>query len=174
METENRTDETRVDADQYLRTLEGFFQGEVTGEAMFRSMAEALDDSEHRYQMRVMQQLECETKELLREKVKALGGDTAESATAREIGMTQAKALVAMPRSKFIHIFKREVTKFVARFEEFEKAGPASDAKLLAAVTAHEKALLAFSERESSGASATALDPIVALLRVVPQRNLAA
>jgi hypothetical protein len=112
-----------MNSEQYLRTLEEFFQGEVTGEALFHALGEALEDPEHRYQMRVLEQLERETKELLQEDIGRLGGDIGESAAARATGIAQAKALAAMPRAKFIHIFGREVRKFVARFEEVEKSG---------------------------------------------------
>ena len=159
-----------MDAHEYRRTLEEFFQGEVTGEALFHCLAESLDDSEHRHQMRVMEQLERETKELLRPYVARLGGDTKESVAARDLGVAQAKAMAPMPWGKFLHIFQREVRKFVARFEEIERLGLSEDAKLLAAVTAHEKALLAYSERESSG-QGDPLQPIVALLKSVPTRS---
>ena len=158
-----------MDAHEYRRTLEEFFQGEVTGEALFHCLAESFEDSEHRYQMRVMEQLERETKELLRANVARVGGDANESAAARDRGVAQAKAIAPMPWAKFMHIFQREVRKFVAHFEKVEKMGPAEDAKLLAAVTAHEKALLAYSERESAG-EGDPLAPIVALLKVVPAR----
>ena len=158
-----------MDAQEYRRTLEEFFQGEVTGEALFHCLAESFDDSEHRYQMRVMEQLERETKELLRANVVRVGGDANESAAARDRGVAQAKAIAVMPWAKFMHIFQREVRKFVARFEEVERIGPSEDAQLLAAVTAHEKALLAFSELETSGAG-DPLQPIVALLKAVPAR----
>jgi hypothetical protein len=160
-----------MNSEQYLRTLEEFFQGEVTGEALFHALGEALEDPEHRYQMRVLEQLERETKELLRENIGRLGGDIGESAAARATGIAQAKALAAMPRAKFMHIFGREVRKFVARFEEVEKSGPAHGAKILAAVTAHERALLSFSERESSGAGSDPLEPVISLLKVVPPRH---
>jgi hypothetical protein len=42
-----------MNSEQYVRTLEEFFQGEVTGEALFHALAEALEDPERRYQMRV-------------------------------------------------------------------------------------------------------------------------
>lgn len=159
-----------MNSEQYLRTLEGFYQGEVTGEALFQTLAEALEDPERRYQMRVLEQLERETKELLRENIGPLGGDVAESASARATGVAQAKALAPMPWAKVIHIFEREVRKFVAQFEEVEKAGPAHGAKLLAAVTAHERALLSFSERARMGADGDPLEPVISLLKVVPAR----
>jgi len=160
-----------MNSEQYLQTLEEFFQGEVTGEALFHALGEALEDPEHRYQMRVLEQLERETKELLQENIGRLGGDIGESAAARATGIAQAKALAAMPRAKFMHIFGREVRKFVTRFEEVEKSGPAHGAKILAAVTAHERALLWFSERESSGAASAPLEPVISLLKVVPLRH---
>jgi len=159
-----------MDEQEYRRTLEEFFQGEVTGEALFHCLAESLEHPEHRYPMRVMEQLERETKELLRPHVARVGGNATESAAARDLGVAQAKAMAPMPWSKFIHVFHREVTKFVARFEEVEKQGPSEDVELLAAVTAHEKALLAYSERESSGVG-DPLAPIIALLKVVPARS---
>ena len=86
-----------MNSEQYSRTLEEFFQGEVTGEALFHTLAEALEDPERRYQMRVPEQLERETKELLRENVRPLCGDNGESASTRATGIAQAKALAAMP-----------------------------------------------------------------------------
>jgi hypothetical protein len=145
-----------MNPEQFVRTLEEFFQGEVTGEAL----AEAREDPERRYQMRVLEQLERETKEFLRENIRPLCGDIAEGASTRATGIAQAKALAAMPWAKVMHIFEREVRKFVAHFEEVEKAGPAHGAKLLAAVTAHERALLSFSERASAGAGGDPLDPV--------------
>ena len=76
-----------------------------------------------------------------------------------------------MPWAKVMHIFEREVRKFVAHFEKVEKAGPAHGARLLAAVTAHERALLSFSERASAAAPGDALDPVISLLKVVPARR---
>jgi len=138
---------------------------------MFHTLSGALLDTKHRYKMSVLEQLEIETKELLRNNVKRLGGDTAESESARENGVAQATALAAMPWEEFIHVFRREVAKFVARFEELEKSGPPVDARFLAAVTAHERALQSFSERECSGSTADSLEPVIQLLRVVPPRT---
>lgn len=157
--------------DEYVHRLEEIFQGEVLGEVMLHWLASALQDPEHRYKMRVLEQLEIETKELLRQNVKRLGGDTTESESARETGIAQARALAAMPWDKFMHVFRREVAKFVAEFEEFEKSGPAADASLLAAITAHERALQSFSERESSGSTADSLELVIKLLRVVPPQT---
>src|SRR5262249_849177 len=102
--------------------------------------------------------------------IRPLGGDVAESASARATGVAQAKALAPMPWAKVIHIFEREVRKFVAHFEEVEKAGPAHGAKLLAAVTAHDRALPPFPEGGSTGAGGDPLGPVISLLKVVPAR----
>ena len=99
-----------------LRAVEEFFQGEATGEALFHALSDALEDPERRFQMRVLEQLERETKELLQENIGLLGGDIGESASARATGIAQAKALAAMPWAKVIHIFGREVRKFGRAF----------------------------------------------------------
>jgi hypothetical protein len=160
-----------MNPEEYIRRLQEIFQGEVLGEAMFHTLARAMLNPEHRYKMSVLEQLEIETKELLRNSLQRLGGDTTESASARENGIAQATALAAMPWEKFMHVFRREVANFVARFEELEKSGPPADARFLAAVTAHERALQSFSERECSGSSADSLEPVLKLLRVVPPRT---
>ncbi|MFZ1886821.1 MAG: hypothetical protein WAU33_02220 [Candidatus Binataceae bacterium] len=162
-----------MNPNEYLRRIEEAFQGEVLGEAMFHAMAGAMEDPERRYQMRVLEQLEIETKELLRANVKRLGGDATESASARQTGIAQAATLAKMPWAKYMHIFRREVTKFVARFEELENSGPTADLQMLAALTAHERALQSFSEREfsGSGSSADPLEPVLKLLKVVPPRT---
>ena len=72
---------------------------------MFHTLSGALLDTKHRYKMSVLEQLEIETKELLRNNVKRLGGDTAESESARENGVAQATALAAMPWEEFIPDF---------------------------------------------------------------------
>ncbi|HKN00739.1 MAG TPA: hypothetical protein VJX23_09510 [Candidatus Binataceae bacterium] len=155
---------------EYARQIEAAFQGEVQGAAMFHDLSERLQDPEHRYKLRVLEQLEIETREVLRPLAERLIGTVNDGATARKTGIAQASALAAMPWAKFMHVFRREVAKFVAHFEELEKAGPADDSRVLAALTAHERALQSFSECECSGASANSLEPVVKLLRVVPTR----
>lgn len=157
-----------MNKDEYLRRVEEAFQGEVTGEAMFDALADKFEDASDRYKMRVLAQLERETKELVRPLVAKLGGDTNESAGARTTGVSQAAALATMPRAKFLHIFRREVAKFVAAFQVLESAGPAEDAAILAGLTRHEQALHAFSEAEHSDNPADSLAPVIRLLKHVP------
>lgn len=160
-----------MNSEEYMRRLEDVFQGEVQSEAMFGALAGALPDIERRYKMRVLERLELETKELVRHKVSELKGDSAGSVQARETGIAQAKVLAAMPWEKFMHIFRREVAKFVTGFEELERLGPAADAAFLSAVTAHERALQTFSERECAGSPTDSLEPVIARLKVVPTRG---
>jgi hypothetical protein len=159
-----------MNSDEYTRQIEQAFQGEVTGEAMFHELAERVQDPEHRYKMRVLERLEIETKELIRPLAERLLGHIVESPTAHATGIAQATALAEMPWEKFMHVFRREVAKFVARFEVLEKAAPARDAKILTALTAHERALQSFSEHECSDTNANSLEPVINLLKVVPPR----
>lgn len=64
-----------MNREEYIRRLEEIFQGEVLGAALFHALAGALPDPENRYKMSVLEQLEIETKELLRNSVKRLGGE---------------------------------------------------------------------------------------------------
>jgi hypothetical protein len=160
-----------MSSEEYRRRIEEAFQGEVAGEALFEGLAGKLDNAEDRYKMSVLAQLERETKELVRPLVAKLGGDTRESAEARAKGISQAQVLATMPRAKFMHIFRREVAKFVAAFQELERSGRTEDSQILAGLTAHEQALHAFSESECSDDSADSLAPVTRLLKHVPSRT---
>src|SRR5208282_5425694 len=119
-----------MNSNEYAKQIEEAFQGEVSGEAMFHDLAARLQDPGQQYKMHVLEQLEIETKELIRPLAERLIGQIAESPSARETGNAQANVLAAMPWAKFMHVFRREVAKVVARFEELEKSAPTSDAKV--------------------------------------------
>ncbi len=136
-----------MDHTDYRSRIREVFQGEIYGEALFVSLAERFDDSDRRYKMRVLAQLETETKERVRPLLARLGCDQAEDDSARERGARHAAKLAAVPWQELMLRFRGEIAKYVASFEELQAAGAAEDAEILAHVTAHERALLAFRSR---------------------------
>ncbi len=69
-----------------------------------------------------------------------------------------------------MRLFKDDLPNYIAAFERLRGAARPKEAEILAHVTAHERAILPFTERELAGQPETSLEPIVALLRSVPAR----
>ncbi len=67
--------------------------------------------------------------------------------------------------------FKKTIAEYVEFFERLEADGRPEDRKVLAAVTAHERAIQAFAESEVAGQSETSLEPVLALLDRPPARG---
>jgi len=154
-------------ASDYAGYVDERYQGEVYGEALFRTLAEQARDETLRAKLRVLEQLERETKDLLREEVAALGLDTRENPERWAEGEALARRLSQVPWAAFIKGFLTEVQKLVAEFETSERLAPPGKEQLLRHVTSHERALGRFAELELGGAAAS-LAPVKALLREAP------
>jgi hypothetical protein len=146
--------------------LEERFQGEVYGEAIFRVMAERCTDAANAKKLRVLEQLERETKEVLRPAARAAGHSGIESAEVARAGAELGAKLAPVPWAMLMTGLKKELEGFVAQFEQAEPLAPPGSEALARHVTDHERALLAFVEREIDGRSADeSLAPIRAILR---------
>jgi hypothetical protein len=154
-------------ASNYAEYVNERYQGEVYGEALFRGLADRADVETLREKLRVLEQLERETKDLLREEVAWLGLDTRESPERQAEGEELAKRLSSVPWATFMKGFLAEVNKLIAEFERSETLALAGKEQLLRHVTAHERALGQFAELELSGAS-DSLAAVKALLKEVP------
>jgi hypothetical protein len=146
--------------------LEERFQGEVYGEAIFRVMAERATDPAIARKLRVIEQLERETKEVLRPATRAAGNEGVDSADAIRGGEELGAKLARVPWPALLVGLEKELAGFVAQFEAAEAMAPPGSEALFRHVTEHERALLDFVVRERAGAPADeALAPITALLR---------
>jgi hypothetical protein len=154
-------------ASDYAGYVSERYQGEVYGEAVFRALADHARDETLKAKLRVLEQLERETKDLLRAEVAALGLDTRESAERWAEGEALAARLRDLPWAVFMKGFLAEVRKLVAAFEESERLAPPGKEPLLRHVTAHERALGEFAELELGGAT-NSLAPVKALLKEAP------
>ncbi|MGH9365514.1 MAG: hypothetical protein ACRD1B_09675 [Thermoanaerobaculia bacterium] len=156
-------------ASDFRTYLEERFQGEVYGEALFRTMAKLAEDPERGRKLRVLEQLERETKELLLPALREAGGSGDENPERINEGETLGASLAKAPWTDLLHGFERELRRFVEDFERAEALAPPGQEALLRHVTAHERALLDFAirEREQSTA-ADSLESVLELLRTPP------
>jgi hypothetical protein len=154
-------------ASDYAGYLDERYQGEVYGEALFRTLGEQSRDAALRAKLRVLEQLERETKQRLREELAALGLAPQESAERRAEGEALARRLAQVPWPTFMRGFLAEVRKLVEVFEKSERLAPPGKQALLRFVTSHERALGRFAELELEGADGS-LAPIEALLKEAP------
>ncbi len=152
----------------YHTYLEERFQGEVFGEALFGTMAAACDDPARARKLRVLEQLERETKEFLLPLLEEAGYSGEESADRIADGEKLGAQLAKAPWPDLIRGFQTELERFVGEFEHAEALAPAGKESLLRHVTAHERALLDFSNREIEGDEAGSLDAVISLLRDPP------
>ena len=156
-------------ASDYETYLEERFQGEVYGEAVFRAMAEHSDDPGRVRKLRVLEQLERETKERLLPALREAGSVAEESAERVAEGEALGAEMAKAPWLDLMRGFQQQLGPLIADFERAEALAPAGREDLLQHVTAHERALLAFADGEVAGNDSNAnLEPVVALLRSDP------
>jgi hypothetical protein len=150
----------------YDTYVEERFQGEVYGEALFRTMADLCKVPARARKLRVLQQLERETKELLLPEVREVGHTGEERAERISEGEALGAQLANAPWQDLMRGFQEELERFVHDFERAEVLAPPGKGGLLRHVTAHERALLEFATRELAGDERDdALAPVIALLR---------
>lgn len=167
--TREYLEESHRAASDYATYLEERFQGEVYGEALFRTMADLSEDALRARKFRVLEQLERETKELLLPALREAGGSGEEDPQRIKDGEKLGTALANAPWADLMRGFEGELRRFVAEFERAEAVAPAGKESLLRHVTTHERALLDFATRELQGSEAgDSLQPVIALLRAPP------
>jgi hypothetical protein len=156
-------------ASDYKTYLEERFQGEVYGEALFRTMARLCEDPARARKFRVLEQLERETKELLLPALREAGGSGEQNPERITEGETLGTTLAKAPWLDLMRGFREELQRFVGDFERSEALAPAGKESLLRHVTTHERALLDFATRELEASEAgDSLESVVALLRAPP------
>lgn len=157
--------------DDYLDRVIEAYQGEVFGESIFAELAAKSHDAQTAYKWKTLAQLERETKERLRPLVAALGGDVREDPGHFPDGQQLAERWEKQSFDETMVEFRDTVPKYVSFFESLEADARPEDRDVLAAVTAHEKAIQTFAEYEVAGRGESSLEPVMALLERPPQRK---
>ena len=153
-------------ADDYAAYVEARYQGEVFGEAVFEAMAKAREDAGEARKLRVLAQLERETKEALLPAVEETGRSTVPDTEQIEKGRRIGEQMGQAPWRDFVAGMRPELVKLVAEFGASESLADGERRELLRHVTAHEQALLDFADLElSEDPAEDSLRPVLALLR---------
>ena len=152
----------------YVAYLLERYQGEVYGEALFRTLAQHTADSQARYKWKTLEQLERETKERIRSALEKLGCDPSEDLGKRALGERHGEQLASRPRLDFMNDFRAELERIVAKFEEAERQCPPDGRELLRHITKHERALLDFTVLEIGGRTEDSVGHVLALLEQPP------
>ena len=148
--------------------VEERFQGEVYGEALFRSWADATPDPTTARKLRFLEQLERETKEKLALELRALGRPATPDPARKKEGEEVAGQLAATPWLDLLPNFLAQLGPLIQEFEAAEQLAPPGKLPLLRQVTDHERALLLFAEREIEGGASDSLEPVRAMLEAPP------
>jgi len=105
----------------YAAYVEQCYQGDVNGEALFRAMVRASKDANAQQKLRVLEQLERETKEFLRPAVEETGRSVREDPEQIAAGEKLGTRLARLPWPELIKVFEDSLVRFVAQFEQSEK-----------------------------------------------------
>jgi hypothetical protein len=142
------------------------YQGEVTGEILFATVAEGLKDPEHRRKMEILSLLEARTKEACVPALDRNGLSSAPDTQTVRDAMALGEALISIDWLDFLATFEAITTEFLALYERIGQVSPADkvEAELL---VAHEIALREFARRELEGRTEDSL----ALIEALPHMN---
>jgi hypothetical protein len=154
--------------DQFVAYLHECFQGEVLGEALGATLAEAAQDPAHSQKWRFVEQLERETKGRIRTALEALGEAVEEDPEKRTEGKAWAERWAKLSWSEAMDQLKPALEKYIRYFEKHEKTAPSDGLAIAQHITRHERALLEFTLREIEGQTDSSVEPIERLLDKPP------
>ena len=150
--------------DPYRRYLLERFQGEVYGEALFRTLAERCDTQSRARKWRALERLEVETQRAIADALDRCGAAARPDAEQIELGVRHGEERSRVPWLALLRDFRAELEALVGKLERGEKlARTAAEADVLRRITAHERALLEWAVRELDG-RADSLEPVYAML----------
>jgi hypothetical protein len=152
-----------MDRATYLRELAAAYQGEVRGEAMFRTLAEHAGDAAAAETWRALARLEATTRARLLPLLRRHGLDTLPDPEQERLGRQRGEARAALGHAGAVRAMSDSLPKYVTLYAELAAAGPAEDRDGLAFLNAHELALQQFCARRTAGRD-DALAPVLALL----------
>jgi hypothetical protein len=155
----------------YAEALTEFYNGEVTGEAIYSNLLSWAKDEDQRLKLAAILQLETETKAWLRPYLLAKGLSIEERAEDREKGAGIAAQVKALDWTQLMAVTKNAIEKqlvpFYQSFADAAKArGKADEEAVCLYMVEHERAQGVFAERELAGKTRReALEPITRQLK---------
>jgi hypothetical protein len=148
--------------DSIQEILAKAYQGEVLGEALFRGIAEQLDDEDHAAKMRVLSELERRTKEAAAPAVARAGVDTRPDPEVLGTAAALVPDAAAMGWDELMESFEPITSQYIPLYRRVGELDPA-EREISELLVAHERALGAFARAELAGQASKSLEPIEAL-----------
>lgn len=127
------------------------YQGEVLGQAFFETLAESAPNPTARQKWQTLARLEAATKDRLRPCVVGMGRAPTPDPNRIEQGEAAAASYEGMDWETQVRSMQPVLVRAIASFEESEQRAGDAYREVAAALTAHERALLTFTERELAG-----------------------
>ena len=128
----------------FHEALNEMYQGEVVGEVLLELMLGFFTDTDQRYKVAVMLQLETETKARLRPALMALGLDIAEPEASRQLGRDLAEGLRGKTWQETMQSLAEVIKPYVERYESAASESPAEFRAVPDSMVRHEQALYDF------------------------------
>ena len=138
------------------------YQGEVLGEALFRGIAEQLDDEDHAAKMRALSELERRTKEAAAPALTRAGVPTEPDPEVLSTAAALVPDAAAMGWEELMVSFEPITSQYIPLYRRVGELDPA-EREISDLLVAHERALCAFARAELAGQTSTSLEPIQAL-----------
>lgn len=151
----------------YPECVLDLYRSEVFGERMSLAMLPWAKSDAERYKLATIAQLETETKARLRPFLMKHGLSLQEEDVSDQVAEL-LPLLTGGTWRDFMAGMREDLLKFVARFEEIERLGPAEDRDVLHSMVVHERSLIRFTERELAGEADSLADVISQLQYPLP------
>jgi hypothetical protein len=138
------------------------YQGEVSGETLFRVVASLTEDPEHRRKLEVLSRLEARTREACAGAMVRNGLSTDPDAQTVRDAESLGEVAATIEWTQFLATFEPITTQFTVLYRRIGEVAAADQAESELLV-AHEHALLEFALRELAGRTDDSLELIEAL-----------
>jgi hypothetical protein len=138
------------------------YQGEVSGETVFGTVASLADDPDHKKKMEVLTLLETRTKEACAGAMVRNGLSTDPDPQTVTDAKALGEAVAPLPWTDFLGAFESITTQFLALYKRIGEVAEADRAESELLVT-HELALREFARREIVGRTDDSLELIEAI-----------
>jgi hypothetical protein len=143
--------------------VEWAYRGEVRGDALFGTMAEAQPDRERATQLATLRLLEVQTGQTLHGVAERLGVAVEPTDADREVGRRMAEAAGGLSWDDFLRAFAPTTSSAIERYRRLRELVDESEHAAVDEVIAHEEALQAFAD----AALAHDGDPIAPVVRLL-------
>ncbi|MDX2307589.1 MAG: hypothetical protein NW216_05060 [Hyphomicrobium sp.] len=165
---------TETSTIDYAKGVDTAYQGEIYGEILYRSIADARTDAEEARKWRVLVELEKATRAHMEALVVKMGMSPAPDPywTSRAFEDLPKYAPLAWP--DLMRLFVEELDPVIAEYAALEAMAPPEHRAVLRLLTEHEVVTKAFCERELAGDGQRSLEPVMDFITRARARPLVA